>query len=501
MKLLKNIKMSNKKTILLLFLLCSNLFFSQQEKDIAEINEAIAKINYKVLRINAFNAELQNYQRQITTYFTEFDSTKITFKKEPRYSFTAANNINSKNSLYRTLKSIEKEEKTIDSLSGKLNIKNDFTYSPNEISKFNGIISKINIAKAGIKLEIRNLEKTLKIISQRYKAKIKINSQKKLQQFVQKRDSIQRGIWVYKEKDTLIFEKVEFLPDDFERKLQDLYKFLGKCTTKEDSLAFINKYLKKKNITLEVWRNAKKGYWEYIVFNEYFNYNQEIDSGILYEYNQQNNEELNQLYNLQLIDVQLLKFDPERLKQYELRRTDVYLILILDISNSMNVENRIGQLKESVIRLIETMKPYDKLAIILFSTRSKVLISPEDINRSKNIELVKSIQAFGDTYPENAIFRAYNIMITNAVKKKNNRVILVTDGSFDESGSMKSLIRKGLEKDITFSMIRIEGEEIKDNELRKLHSLTEIGQGNYYSIDSASETYNTIIEEIEKLRK
>ncbi len=174
------------------------------------------------------------------------------------------------------------------------------------------------------------------------------------------------------------------------------------------------------------------------------------------------------------------------------------LVFLIDISGSMMDADKLPLVKEAFLKLVENLRPEDRISIVTYAGNDSVVIKgvsgEEKLKISKAIE---SLEAGGSTAGAKGIETAYEIAMKNFIKKGNNRVILATDGDFNvgtsSEGELKRLIEKKRNQGVYLSVLGFGTGNIKDN---KMETLADYGNGNYAYIDSQLEAKKVLVEEM-----
>lgn len=188
----------------------------------------------------------------------------------------------------------------------------------------------------------------------------------------------------------------------------------------------------------------------------------------------------------------------ERLKTKDLPANN--LAFLLDVSGSMNAENKLPLLKKSFQLLIEELRPEDKVAIVVYAGAAGVVLESTSITKENKIRILESLdalQAGGSTAGGQGIQLAYKVAEQNFVKGGNNRVILATDGDFNvgmsSDGEMQRLIEEKRNTGIFLTCLGFGMGNYKDS---KLETLADKGNGNYAYIDNLLEAKKVLVTEI-----
>lgn len=174
------------------------------------------------------------------------------------------------------------------------------------------------------------------------------------------------------------------------------------------------------------------------------------------------------------------------------------LVFLIDISSSMNQDDKLPVLKEAIKYLIKLYRPSDKIAIITYSTTANILLPPTFANESEKINTVlNEIKAGGSSQAGNALEKAYTIAADNNISNGNNRIILATDGMFTngdkEDKKILKSIQLGADKQILLSIFSF-GLETYKAKIR-LSAMAEAGKGNYAHIFSVESAKDQLLKE------
>ncbi|MGB0525727.1 MAG: vWA domain-containing protein [Flammeovirgaceae bacterium] len=157
------------------------------------------------------------------------------------------------------------------------------------------------------------------------------------------------------------------------------------------------------------------------------------------------------------------------------------LIFLLDVSSSMNRPERLPLLQESMKRLVAQMRPIDRIAIVTYSGKSRVVLHSTSARELKKIErAIDNLKSSGESNAFSGLKMAYEVLDEHFIKNGNNRIILATDGYFNMGTHFTKLIQEQ-----AFLEKRLSVFYFGDNEIRfkkKLQRLANAGKGNYIHI-------------------
>lgn len=173
------------------------------------------------------------------------------------------------------------------------------------------------------------------------------------------------------------------------------------------------------------------------------------------------------------------------------------LVFLIDVSGSMNEENKLPLVKQSMKMLADQLRPQDKVAIVVYAgSAGLVLPSTGGANVQAIKDAIDRLEAGGSTAGGEGIKLAYKIARQQFLKEGNNRVILCTDGDFNVGVSsddeMERLIEQERKSGVFLTVLGYGTGNYKDNKMQKL---ADKGNGNHAYIDNLSEAKKVLVSE------
>ncbi|MCI7766523.1 MAG: von Willebrand factor type A domain-containing protein [Oscillospiraceae bacterium] len=173
------------------------------------------------------------------------------------------------------------------------------------------------------------------------------------------------------------------------------------------------------------------------------------------------------------------------------------LVFLVDVSGSMDSEDKLPLVKESILKLAKNMDEEDKISIVTYSGEERVLLAGANADCIKAFTDISScMEASGCTNGESGINAAYEIAEKYYIKGGNNRIILCTDGDLNvgitDEDELTKLIEQKRKSGVYFTVLGFGKGNIKDN---KMEALADNGNGSYHYIDSAAEASKVLAEE------
>lgn len=180
------------------------------------------------------------------------------------------------------------------------------------------------------------------------------------------------------------------------------------------------------------------------------------------------------------------------------QRAPMNVVFLIDVSGSMNSEDKLPLVQKAFSLLTENLTPQDRVSIVTYAGSDRVVLEGADgNNKAEILEAINSLEAYGSTAGADGINTAYKIAEKYFISGGNNRIVLATDGDLNVGISSESeltkLVEKKRETGVFLSVLGFGTGNIKDN---KMEALADNGNGNYAYIDSVLEARKVLVEEM-----
>ena len=173
------------------------------------------------------------------------------------------------------------------------------------------------------------------------------------------------------------------------------------------------------------------------------------------------------------------------------------LVFLIDVSGSMDVENRLPLLKSAFKLLVENLRTEDLVSIVTYGDNVTEVLEPTHGDKKQQIiESLEGLSPSGATAGASAIRTAYRVARNNFIKQGNNRVILATDGDFNigqtSEKDLEDIISQESKTGIYLTCLGVGIGNYKDS---KLEALANKGNGNFAYLDNQKEAEKVLVEE------
>ena len=173
------------------------------------------------------------------------------------------------------------------------------------------------------------------------------------------------------------------------------------------------------------------------------------------------------------------------------------LVFLIDVSGSMQSENKLPLVKKSLNLLVDQMRQEDKIALVVYAgAAGLVLPSTNASEKTKIKNAIDALESGGSTAGGAGIKLAYNVARESFIVEGNNRIVLATDGDFNVGASsdsdMLALIEKERASNVFISVLGFGMGNYKDSKMQKI---ADAGNGNHSYVDNINEAKKLFVNE------
>ncbi len=180
------------------------------------------------------------------------------------------------------------------------------------------------------------------------------------------------------------------------------------------------------------------------------------------------------------------------------QRPPTNLVFLLDVSGSMQPDNKLPLVKRAMSLLIEELGERDRVSIVTYAGDAGLKLEPTvGSDQTKIMQAIEALSAGGSTNGAAGIQLAYEQALRHFSKESANRVILCTDGDFNvgvsSDNELVTLIEQQAKSGVFLSIFGFGMGNLKDSKLEKL---ADKGNGHYGYIDDLNEARKNFNEEL-----
>ncbi|NVK64718.1 MAG: VWA domain-containing protein [Flavobacteriales bacterium] len=190
------------------------------------------------------------------------------------------------------------------------------------------------------------------------------------------------------------------------------------------------------------------------------------------------------------------ELDPEDFSETHFNPINV--VFVLDVSSSMSGADKMELMKYSLYQLTDMLRPQDKIGIVTYSSKTRVLLKTTTGDNKEEIKaIVKKLRPGGYTAGGAGIKSGYKLVNRAKIDGGVNHVIVITDGAFNRSSDdYKKYVRKYKRKGINLSVVGIKNKEKDEVEMK---DAAKLGGGNYIPIFKLIDAQHNLKQEIRAL--
>ena len=179
-------------------------------------------------------------------------------------------------------------------------------------------------------------------------------------------------------------------------------------------------------------------------------------------------------------------------------RKDAALTFVIDVSGSMDMDNRLGLVKRSLELLVEQLHRNDVVSIVVYGSEARVVLNPTPgSEKGEILSAIYSLQPEGATNAEAGLRLGYGMAMEAYMRDGINRVILCSDGvanvGLTGPDAILEEIDHYVEEGVTLTTIGFGMDNYNDT---LMEQLADHGDGFYAYVDDIDEARKLFIDEI-----
>jgi Ca-activated chloride channel family protein len=180
-------------------------------------------------------------------------------------------------------------------------------------------------------------------------------------------------------------------------------------------------------------------------------------------------------------------------------RKPANLVFVIDISGSMDRENRLGAVKRALGVLVDGLGEGDRVGIVTYGSSAELRLPLVDASRKDEIlEVIGSLRTTGATNAAAGLELGYGLARRSFEPGRINRVVLCSDGVANTGGATDAegileLARRGSDDGITLSTVGFGMGNYNDVLMERLANQ---GDGNYFYVDGPREAERVFRENL-----
>ena len=175
------------------------------------------------------------------------------------------------------------------------------------------------------------------------------------------------------------------------------------------------------------------------------------------------------------------------------------IVFLIDVSVSMKQGGKLDLLKASMIELTNLLRSSDKVAIVTYSSTTKLMLASTSASDKETIiEVIKNLKASGNTAGTRGVKKAYLVLDRNHMDNGNNQIFISTDGAFNlekKDKKLPKIVKRNAKKGNKISVLGIKN---KKWTVKNMKEIAKNGKGNYIHIENYENAKSSLVEEVRK---
>lgn len=173
------------------------------------------------------------------------------------------------------------------------------------------------------------------------------------------------------------------------------------------------------------------------------------------------------------------------------------LVFLIDVSGSMQPENRLPLIKTGLSMLVEKLSERDRVAIVTYAGQSSIVLpSTAGNNKREILRAITQMGAEGGTNGGAGITQAYQVARQSFTQNGVNRVILCTDGDFNvgvtNRDELTAMVQRESRGRVFLSVMGVGHDNLQD---ATMEQLADRGNGHYAYLDTIAEAHKVFVEQ------
>jgi Ca-activated chloride channel family protein len=197
-------------------------------------------------------------------------------------------------------------------------------------------------------------------------------------------------------------------------------------------------------------------------------------------------------------DSYILRFGVQGYQVPDHARKPASLTFVIDVSGSMEMENRLGLVKQSLQMLVDRLRPDDTVSIVVYGSEARVVLTPTSgEDRHAILNAIYALHTEGATNAEAGLRLGYQLAWQAYRPAAINRVILCSDGVANVGATgpeaILEVIRGYVDSGITLTTVGFGMGNFNDV---LMEQLADNGDGHYAYVDSLDEAEKLFVDDL-----
>ncbi len=179
-------------------------------------------------------------------------------------------------------------------------------------------------------------------------------------------------------------------------------------------------------------------------------------------------------------------------------RKPAHLVFVIDVSGSMNIENRLGLVKQALRLLVRELDERDRVSLVVYGTTAYTVLEPTSATDAPRLmAAIDALHSEGSTNAQAGLETGYALAAANFLPGGINRIILCSDGvannGLTDADSIWARVKAQAARGITVTTVGFGMGNYNDVLMERL---AQVGEGNYAYVDDLDEARRIFVENL-----
>ncbi|WP_338050636.1 YfbK domain-containing protein [Pyxidicoccus caerfyrddinensis] len=179
-------------------------------------------------------------------------------------------------------------------------------------------------------------------------------------------------------------------------------------------------------------------------------------------------------------------------------RKPSHLVFVIDVSGSMDGEERLGLVKRALRLLVHALDERDRVSIVVYGSQARLVLGPTNATqKQKLLSAIDSVSSEGSTNAQEGLEMGYALAAKHLVKGGINRIILCSDGvannGITDADGIWARVKEHAVRGITLSTVGFGMGNYNDVLMERL---SHVGEGNYAYVDRLEEARRIFVQNL-----
>ncbi|MCV6625832.1 MAG: VWA domain-containing protein [Cellvibrionaceae bacterium] len=180
------------------------------------------------------------------------------------------------------------------------------------------------------------------------------------------------------------------------------------------------------------------------------------------------------------------------------KRPPANLVFLVDVSGSMQADDKLPLLKKSLALLLQQLGTQDRIALAVYAGAAGTVLESTPASEAAKIRsAIDQLEAGGSTHGSAGLKLAYELAREGFIKDGINRVLIASDGDMNvgisDRDELKQMIERERKSGVALTTL---GFGRGNYNYALMEQLADVGNGNAAYIDSMREAQKVLVEEM-----